>query len=837
VFRGAQERSREFGSRGATHQPRREQYVMSISSRCRQRCKIALAILSVIPFAAGAQSQRGIEPSDPLRLQRINPGEFSPDGLSYAFTMQRPYLDASGIPQDKVPGSEQGDIWVSSAGGELTRITNGASEHLGCHSPNWSPNGKFLSFMCESAEVSEVFIWARTSSQVRRIDNRTVSGRPTWLESGKLLYVRGPEGWTRDATTRFLVPPLKRGVRIPSVTEYSSRVLESQPVEQLVLASPEGGEKSAIAEGHGLSVLAYSHKVIIFTQNVRSISPQEEPLAELGSHPFQVSLGVLLPNGRLRYLEDPSMLPSSVQFDSSGKRCVFVGRERGERAFKIFSMDLDSLQTQPVGDSSVDTSGADTEVAFSAVWLGNGKLAFTGRKHGSRPDARTDWWIEKGNGHFANLTEMLPSVPREMVPAFDSGSLIGLSNGRLWKFNSDALVPDQIGAKSDFDVNGWFIKGREFRDDAESILVQSPHDSFIVDLRSGTAIRVDAPDQGASVVGYSSQSRSAVLLDKTRIGHSQSLWVYREETRKATRILENNQFSRDIVKPEKRFFTYEALDGQKLAAFLYLPIGYEPGHRYPMVVCGYGGLEENPDATDSMVAFADFDNAVGSTEAPSAVGSPIYLTSRGYAVLFVSIPLEPTDRSSDPLVKLTNGVIPAVDKAIELGYADENRLGFMGYSYGGYTAYGLLTQTKRFRAAVAGGGISDLVSVYGTFNVRLGRNDPLQFTTSELKSEGGQFRMGVPPWENPERYLMNSPLFMVSKITTPLLIYHGDCDDDVPVQQGEEMFSALQRLGKRATFLRYWGDDHSDWRPADTLDLWRHVFSWFDEFLKSEPSP
>jgi dipeptidyl aminopeptidase/acylaminoacyl peptidase len=82
------------------------------------------------------------------------------------------------------------------------------------------------------------------------------------------------------------------------------------------------------------------------------------------------------------------------------------------------------------------------------------------------------------------------------------------------------------------------------------------------------------------------------------------------------------------------------------------------------------------------------------------------------------MPLKPEAEPSDPGMELTNGVLPALDKAIEMGIADPDRLGLIGHSFGGYGAYGLITQTDRFRAAVALAGIADLVSVYGRFDAR-----------------------------------------------------------------------------------------------------------------------
>ncbi len=96
--------------------------------------------------------------------------------------------------------------------------------------------------------------------------------------------------------------------------------------------------------------------------------------------------------------------------------------------------------------------------------------------------------------------------------------------------------------------------------------------------------------------------------------------------------------------------------------------------------------------------------------------------------------------------------------------------------------------------------------------------------------------MGGPPWQDAQRYVRNSPLFQAERVETPLLIIQGDMDY-VPLQQGEQFFSALYRQGKRARFVRYWGEGHVFQSPANIRDMWEEVYGWFDEFLKPSAAP
>lgn len=202
----------------------------------------------------------------------------------------------------------------------------------------------------------------------------------------------------------------------------------------------------------------------------------------------------------------------------------------------------------------------------------------------------------------------------------------------------------------------------------------------------------------------------------------------------------------------------------------------------------------------------------------------------------MAMPLSvPEGAAGDPFKEMLNGVMPAVDKVIEMGIADPQRLGIFGHSYGGYSVYSIVAQTCRFRAAVAMAGGSDLISNYDAFEQLDRYSSQFEAPGGGSWAEAGQGRMGSPPWKDPERYVRNSPIFYADKIETPLMIVQGD-EDFVPMEQGEEMFSALSRLNKRAEFVRYWGEGHVISNPVNQRDLWLRIYAWFDNYLKPLPN-
>jgi dipeptidyl aminopeptidase/acylaminoacyl peptidase len=198
--------------------------------------------------------------------------------------------------------------------------------------------------------------------------------------------------------------------------------------------------------------------------------------------------------------------------------------------------------------------------------------------------------------------------------------------------------------------------------------------------------------------------------------------------------------------------------------------------------------------------------------------------SRGYALLLADSKLN----VGTPMVDLMKSVMPGINKAIDTGVADADRIGVMGHSYGGYSTLSLIAQSPRFKAAVMRAGMGDLFGGYGQLAPD-GTNYGLAW------AESGQGRMGGSPWEFRERYLENSPIFYLDRVKTPLLIIHGEKDDAVPVFLADQVFTALRRLGKPVTYVRYAGEDHWEgaWSYPNQVDSLTRILAWFDKHLKN----
>jgi len=256
-----------------------------------------------------------------------------------------------------------------------------------------------------------------------------------------------------------------------------------------------------------------------------------------------------------------------------------------------------------------------------------------------------------------------------------------------------------------------------------------------------------------------------------------------------------------------RIIEYRAQDGEIRRATLLLPPNYSEAKRLPVIVEVYGG----GIGSEAVHVFGGSD----------AVLNWHLLSARGYAVLYPDMPLQ----RGEPMRQLSGLVLPAVDKLIDIGIADPSRLGLMGQSYGGYTTVALITQTKRFRAAVATAGMVDLVSHYGTVT-DLGDS---QWTGW---AENGQGGVGGNLWEKRDAFIENSPLFYFDRVETPLMLVCGTRHPE-EAAQACEAFNALRRLNKPVEMRLYENEDHwpGMWSEGAFRDMCAAITGWFDKYL------
>ncbi|MFH0992339.1 MAG: prolyl oligopeptidase family serine peptidase [bacterium] len=260
-----------------------------------------------------------------------------------------------------------------------------------------------------------------------------------------------------------------------------------------------------------------------------------------------------------------------------------------------------------------------------------------------------------------------------------------------------------------------------------------------------------------------------------------------------------------------KLLTYVSTKGDTLQAALYLPANFEEGKNYPTIVYIYEKLS----------------NGLNNYTSPSANGfnKSVY-TSNGYAILMPDI----TYKINDPGMSAVWCVLPALDAAIATGVVDKNRVAIHGHSWGGYQTAFLVTQTKAFKAAIAGAPLTNMISMYSLVYWNTGSANQSIFESSQGRFYGGY-------WDNLDSYMKNSPVYYAKNVTTPLLILHNDKDGAVDWTQGIEYYNTLRRLQKPVVMLQYKGENHGLREPANQKDYTVRMKEFFDHYLMDKPAP
>jgi len=247
-------------------------------------------------------------------------------------------------------------------------------------------------------------------------------------------------------------------------------------------------------------------------------------------------------------------------------------------------------------------------------------------------------------------------------------------------------------------------------------------------------------------------------------------------------------------------------DGHEVQGWLLYPSAFDPAKKYPMVVNVHGG--------PSFISLSHW---------PGSHDFAAGLAGMGYFVLY------PNPRGSygqgEAFTRANmkdfgygdfKDILAGVDEAIRVAPIDPNRLGIAGWSYGGFMTMWAVTQTNRFKAAMAGAGLSNWQSYYG----------------ENLIDQWMIPFFGKSVYDDPEVYAKSSPINFIKKAKTPTLILVGDSDGEVPAPQSYEFWHALRTLGVETQFVVYEREGHLFANPKHQRDVIARTLAWFDAHLR-----
>lgn len=330
---------------------------------------------------------------------------------------------------------------------------------------------------------------------------------------------------------------------------------------------------------------------------------------------------------------------------------------------------------------------------------------------------------------------------------------------------------------------------------------QAPQAIVWEDRNIGSVIKADSADR--------------LLYVQQKFDEYPNVWVTNMRFENRRRVTDANPHVNEYAwSAGKVLIDYTNSKGQKLQGTLALPAGYEPGKRYPMVVSFYE-IVSNTHHNFSQPGYSNSPQL-------STYNSNGYLTFQPDMVYEIGRP------GSSALDNMT----AAVKKVIELGYADPGRIGLHGHSWSGYQSAYILTHSNLFAAVVSGAPPTNLLSFYNTLYKSTG-------TVQQGITTVGQVRMGrnVTPFNSTQRYIEQSPIFSVDRITTPFMILHGTDDGAVDYTEGLQFFNAARAAGKQGILLSYPGEAHNLVNRDNQKDFTIRMQQFFDHYLKGMPAP
>jgi dipeptidyl aminopeptidase/acylaminoacyl peptidase len=305
---------------------------------------------------------------------------------------------------------------------------------------------------------------------------------------------------------------------------------------------------------------------------------------------------------------------------------------------------------------------------------------------------------------------------------------------------------------------------------------------------------------------------STIVISASRFDEYPDLQATDGSFARLQKVTDGGKQMEPFVWGKAELIDFNNSDGVPLKAALYKPDNFDSKKKYPMLVYIYERLSQNRH---------NFVNP-----APGHSINFSFYVSNGYLVLTPDI----VYTVGNPGQSALKCVLPAVQAVVDKGFVDEKAIGIQGHSWGGYQIAYMLTQTSRFRAAEAGAPVGNMTSAYS--GIRWGSGMPRQFQYEQTQS-----RIGASLYDSPLKYIENSPVFQIQRVTTPILILHNDQDDAVPWYQGIELFLALRRNGKEAYLFNYNGEFHGLRRRQDQKDYAVRMQQFFDHFLKGAPKP
>jgi dipeptidyl aminopeptidase/acylaminoacyl peptidase len=549
-------------------------------------------------------------------------------------------------------------------------------------------------------------------------------------------------------------------------------------------------------------------------------SPDGKRLAFLSDRNGPANLYVMPSNGGEAHpLLEKDRTVTSFSWSPDGTKIAFIGpdletaaEEKKKKEKKdAFVVDQDNplprLWIVDVKSGAVRAISPERWRVSSAEWLPSGNALVISATSQPQEDYPTNriYRVDAASGKMQEI-----SAPRgpfeELHVSPDGKSVAYLASPAFGPAPHDLYVqPVDGGDARDLTATSVnrVIEAYEWRPDGSLVVMtQTGFENRLYEVAANGGAKPLAKFAMNPMSFAQSSSGAIAFVGETSTG-APELWL-REGHGEARKVSDFNRDWAAIDLSPLHIVRYRSFDGLDIEAGLYYPCGTSAHTHLPTIFLIHGG----PTGAwlNSINTWAQLLAARG-----YAVFTPNVRGSTGYGEKFVD--MNRADWGGNDF----RDVMAGVDDLVARGIADPERLGITGWSYGGYMTEWAITQTVRFKAAVAGGGMTDLLSEFGTENIP-----------------------GYDSWfwgwssDNPYRFLQHSPLIFAKNVKTPLLMVHGENDPIDPIGQDEEFYRALKYYGTTVEFVKYPREPHGFREKNHQLDWQHRMLDWFAKYIPTK---
>lgn len=655
--------------------------------------------------------------------------------------------------------------------------------------PQISPDGSTIAFVRvtinekENRYETSLFVVPATGAESPRMLTSNVRDTmPRWSPDGRrIAFVRSidKDGKPQPGQVYLLDMNGGEGYPLTQDTKGVTSIEWSPDGKTLAFTAPAGREE--LEKKDGKEQEAKSDVQVITRPVYRSNGNPTYVDAMRHTHIFTVAAS-RRDKPQTKQITDGDYDEREIEWAPDSSKIYFVSTRVPEAYYEPNDSDLYSVPAN--GGSIAKVASIEGTISNPRVSPDGHRIAFVGIPHGNP--------LRSYNQPDLFVVDAAPdSAPRNLTEAYDFDIASGIGGDQ---------APPRGGSGNSI---VWS------KDAGSLIVVTAEHGSANLKRVTIATGKVDAVTIGKHAVQAFTATPdgsqiAATISTQTNIG---DLFMIDSQARQITRV--NQDLFDDIQQSEPEEIWYKSFDGRNIQGWIVKPPDFDAGKKYPLILEIHGG----PHAAYGNVYTHEFQ----------------WMAAKGYVVLFTN------PRGSTSYGQEFGNVIQyhypgddykdlmaGVDELLKRGYIDANRLGVTGGSGGGLLTNWTITQTQRFKAAVAQRDIADWYGFWFTADFWLAT--PTWFHKA--------------PWEDPQDFSARSPITHVANVTTPTMFVLGDQDYRTPpADGGEMMFRALKYRKIPTVMVRFPRENHELSRsgePKHRVERLQHIVGWMDQWLQGK---